>query len=247
MKLYLTNYAVLITYFIMNTKKAEQLHKDKKSIRTRENIVRAARKVFSEHPYHTASMRMIGKVAQIEHPLINYYFPNKAVLFETIAESLCNEFAKYTAGWLDEAAQAKTITEGFMNHLDRMIDYNSENPEPLRILALNMTQTDNISLIPGYQLFPQLIEKIRRLFVEKIAPAAPESEISMFMNSFNFLAISFLGSNTCIAQIQGMDPDGKAYREWVKNTLGFIFLPRLKEIIIPNTPAGNARRKKTGK
>ncbi len=209
--------------------------------------MRAARKVFSEHPYHTASMRMIGKEARIEHPLINYYFPNKAVLFETIVQSLCDEFAAYTAEWLEEASKAKSIAEGFMKHIDRMLDYNSENPEPIRILALNLAQADNISLIPGYQRFPQLIEKVRELFVEKIAPAGPETEISMFINSFNFLAISFLGSSTCIAQIQGMDPGGKAYRQWVKDTLGFIFLPRLREIIVPETPAGNARRKKSTK
>ncbi len=231
----------------MNTKKPQPASKDKKSIRTRENIVRAARKVFSEHPYHTASMRMIGKEARIEHPLINYYFPNKAVLFETIVQNLCDEFALYVTEWLDEVAKAPSISEGLMIHIDRMIDYNSRNPEPLRILALNLTQADNISLIPGYQRFPQLIDTIRKIFVEKISPAGPESEISMFMNSFNFLCISYLGSNTCIAQIQGMDPDGKEYREWVKNTLGFIFLPRLKEIIIPDTAAGNARRKKPAK
>jgi TetR/AcrR family transcriptional regulator len=231
----------------MNTKKTTTTAKDKKSIRTRENIMRAARKVFSEHPFHTASMRMIGKEARIEHPLINYYFPNKAVLFETIVQDLCDEFARYTAEWLDEASKARSISEGFMKHIDRMIDYNSENPEPLRILALNLTQADNISLIPGYQRFPQLIEKVRELFIEKIKPAGPESEISMFINSFNFLTISFLGSNTCIAQIQGMEPGGKAYREWVKNTLGFIFLPRLKDIIVPDTAEGIARRKKSAK
>lgn len=229
----------------MNTKKTNPAPKDKKSIRTRENIIRAARKVFSEHPYHTASMRMIGKEARIEHPLINYYFPNKAVLFETIVEDLCNEFARYTAGWLDEVAKARSIAEGLMTHIDLMIDYNTANPEAIRILALNLTQADNISLIPGYQQFPGLLEKIRELFVEKIRPAGTASEIDMFMNSFNFLAISFFGSSTCIAQMQGMDPGSSDYREWVKKTLGFIFLPRLRDIIVPNTPAGNERRKKT--
>ncbi len=245
--LYLTNFGARINLFHMNTKSTKQESKDKKSIRTRENIMRAARKVFSEHPYHTASMRMIGKEARIEHPLINYYFPNKAVLFETIVQTLCDEFARRTAEWFDEVAKAKSISEGFMKHIDRMMDYNSESPEAIRILALNLAQADNIALIPGYQRFPQLIETIRELFVEKIRPAGPASEISMFVNSYNFLVISFLGSDTCIAQIQGMEPGGKAYREWVKNTLGFIFLPRLREIIVPNTPAGNARRKKTAK
>ena len=45
---------------------------------TRLKILKAARKVFAQYAYHAASIRMIGKEAGIDHPLISYYFPSKA-------------------------------------------------------------------------------------------------------------------------------------------------------------------------
>ena len=40
---------------------------------TRTLILNAAIRVFSRHAYRAASIRMIGKEAEIDHPLISYY------------------------------------------------------------------------------------------------------------------------------------------------------------------------------
>ncbi|TFH39697.1 MAG: TetR/AcrR family transcriptional regulator [Chrysiogenales bacterium] len=210
--------------------------KDRKSARTKETIVRAARKIFSEHAYHTASIRMIGKEAGIEHPLINYYFPSKAELFDAIIREICEEFAASAGEWFD-AIREREITEGFTEFIELLMEFNRHNPEPLRILALNLTQTKDFSLIPGYHRFPDLISRLHTLYVEKIKPMGPDQEIRMFLHSFYFLIISFLGAGPCIAQVQGMDPDGEPYREWMKATLLFIFLPRLKDINLPRAAA----------
>ncbi|MBN2161045.1 MAG: TetR/AcrR family transcriptional regulator [Spirochaetes bacterium] len=227
----------------MNTRTSKPAQKEKKSIRTREIIVRAARKVFSEHPYHAASMRMIGKAAGVEHPLINYYFPNKAELFESIIRDICDEFITSNEEWFEAVKNSKTA-EGFLDYIDNLLDFNQRNPEPLRILALNMSQAEHISQIPGYQHFPELIEKICRLFEKKIALKGPIDQIRMFVNSFNIMVISFLGASPCIAQVQGMEAGSKHYREWVKSALGFIFLPGLKEIINPRASGEKAQKKK---
>jgi TetR/AcrR family transcriptional regulator len=222
----------------MNTKKAEST-KDKKGERTRGIIVSAARRIFSRYPYHTASMRMIGKEAGVEHPLINYYYPTKASLFEAIVKDLCDEFIRSNEEWL-EAVRAMKVADGFMKYIDLLLDYNQLKPEPLRILALNISQTENISQIPGYQHFPALIEGILATFEKKLSIRGKIEELRMFVQSFNFLIMSFLGASTCIAQVQGMDPGEPRYREWVRTTLGFIFLPRLRDII--NPAAGKAER-----
>ena len=211
--------------------KDRDIIKDTKGERTRGVIVGAARKIFSRHPYHTASMRMIGKEAGVEHPLINYYFPTKASLFETIVEDLCEEFIRSHADWLDAVREMK-ITEGFMKYIDLLLDFNQRKPEPLRILALNISQAENISQIPGYRHFPELIEGLLRTFSEKMTNGLQTEELRMFVQSFNFLVISFLGASPCIAQVQEMDPEGSRYRDWVRSTLGFIFLPRLRDIIL---------------
>jgi AcrR family transcriptional regulator len=227
----------------MKTKVEKDVLKDKKGERTRGTIVSAARRVFSQHPYHTASMRMIGKEAGVEHPLINYYFPTKARLFETIVKDICDEFIRLNEEWLGTVRKMKT-SEGFTKYIDLLLDFNDINPEALRILALNISQTENISQIPGYEHFPGLIEGILKSFSEQLSVGSNSNELRMFVQSFNFLVISFLGASACIAQVQGMNPGESRYRDWVRSTLFFIFLPRLREIII-SAAGGGARGKNT--
>jgi AcrR family transcriptional regulator len=226
----------------MSMKTSDPNSKDTKGLRTKENILRAARKIFSQHPYHTASMRMIGKEAGIEHPLINYYFPSKAELFEEIIVRITGEFIRSMSEWLDEIKTLR-ISDGFMKFIDLLMNYNQQKPEALRILALNITQSDNIALIPGYRHFLELMEQILHLFEKKLSPRGSVNEIRMFIHSFNFLIITFLGSSTCVAQVQDMDPAGDLYRVWVKDTLGFLFLPRLREIINPSDAGTRVKKK----
>ncbi len=230
----------------MSVKSSAENIKDKKGIRTREIITRAAKKVFSEHPYHAASMRMIGKEAGIEHPLINYYFPSKARLFEAITSEICNEFITRHEAWFDEVRNVKT-QEGLLVFIDRLLDFNAEHPEPLRLLALNMTQAENISQIPGYQQFPELIEKIQRLFMKIIPFKSTEQEVSIYVNSFIFLVIALLGSSPCVAQVQGMEPGSPRFREWVRNALISIFLPPLRDLINPPARPEAGQKKKPSK
>ncbi len=49
-------------------------------------ILTAAKMIFSEHPYHTASIRMVGDAAGLNYQLIIYYFSSKAQLFEAEAQ-----------------------------------------------------------------------------------------------------------------------------------------------------------------
>jgi len=72
-----------------------------KSEVTRERILRAARKVFAEHPYNAASFRMIGREGGFDHPLINYYFPRKADLFEAVVVEICEEFYQANISWFE--------------------------------------------------------------------------------------------------------------------------------------------------
>jgi hypothetical protein len=53
----------------------------------------------------------------------------------------------------------------------------------------------------------------------------------MFTESFNTLVINYLGASTTYAGRLRMDPHGPSYRRWVKETLLFIFLPRLRQLI----------------
>jgi len=204
----------------------------KKSDITRFKIMKAAIQVFSEHPYHAASMRMIGKLGGFEHPLIHYYFPTKADLFEAVVVELCEEYYAANLSWFD-GLESLPPAEGLSIYLDRFLDYNLSHPEPLRIIALNAAQIDRLAEIPGYQHIPRLLSRIRATFQENANLRAPEKDIEMFINSFNSLSIFYLGSAACQAEVLGMDPNCPDYKTWVKNTMTFVFLPLLTKLIFP--------------
>jgi len=205
----------------------------KKGKITRERILQAALKVFSDHPYHAASIRMIGKAGGFDHQLIRYYFPAKAELFEAVVAQICEEYFQGNISWL-EGLERMEPREGFPLYIDRFLDYNFKHPEALRIVALNSTRVGDLSDLPGYHHIPKLLAKTRRTFEEKISLRAGPEEVGMFINSFNSIVIFYLGSSSCQAQVLGMDPDGNEYRKWVKDTLTYLFLPRLEKLIFPD-------------
>lgn len=208
---------------------------DSKGDRTRKMILKAARKVFSRHPYQTASMRMIAAEAEIDHPLIVYYFPNKAALFETIVKDICDEFTRSAAEWIG-AIMKMRLTEGFLAYVDRLLEFHRRNPEILRILALNMTHTESVTSIPGFAYFLNMIDIVVKVFKMKITPDASERDIRIFTHSFMFQVISLLGASHSVAKIQGMKPGSKEYLEWVRESLRVIFLPAMRKIILPSPP-----------
>lgn len=216
----------------------EPVHENKRSNRltkgevTRERILKAARRVFSRHSYHAASFRMIGKEGGFEHPLINYYFPRKADLFEAVVAEICEEFYLANIACL-EGVEGMSPREGFSLYLDRFLRFNMENPEPLSILMLNMAHTERLEEIPGYQLIPEVLSKTRSTFEERVPLRASADEVEMFINSYNALIITYLGASSCQARVLGMEPGSQEYLAWVKRTLMYIFLPQLQKLINP--------------
>ena len=75
--------------------------KNPKSEKTRHKILGAACKVFAKHPYNSASIRMVGKEGGFDHPLITYYFPTKADLFEAVVAEVCEEFYQANISWFE--------------------------------------------------------------------------------------------------------------------------------------------------
>ena len=202
----------------------------KKSDITREKILQAATQVFAEHPYKAASIRMIGKAGGFDHPLIHYYYPTKAKLFEAVVVQICDEFKKANDACF-VGLESLSPKMGLPLYVERFINFHKECPEPLSIIVKNMPQLDNLDEIPGYQHIPELLGKFKSTFKEKINPHAPEEQIDMFINSLNTLVISYLGSSPCLAEVIGMDPKSEEYYDWVQKTLVFVMLPVLERII----------------
>jgi AcrR family transcriptional regulator len=201
-----------------------------KKAATREKILEAAKKVFSERPYSAASIRMVGSSAEIDHPLISYYFPTKADLFEAVLEEIAETYYQANTAWF-EGLEQLSASRGLSLYLDRMIDFTSKHPETLRIIALNLVQPEDSEIIPGYRQMQRLITRNTETLRKVVALRSSTRAIRMFMESFNALVINYLGAASYYAGILGIDPRGPAYRRWVKETLQLLFLPRLIELI----------------
>ena len=197
---------------------------------TRERILTAAKSVFSRHPYNAASIRMIGDEGGFDHPLVSYYFPTKAVLFEAVMENICENFYHAHLTWFEGLIELSPL-EGFSLFLDRLLEYDRHNHEFFRIIALNISQADKLSEIPGYEFIIDILKKTRETFKAKVPMQAQPDNIEMFINSFNSLMINSIGARSCQAQILDMKPESKEYRKWVKKTLLYIFLPRFEELL----------------
>ena len=205
-------------------------HSKGKKKETREKILAAARHVFSNYPYHSATIRMIGKLAEIEHPLISYYFPNKADLFISVLKEATERQNETEKTWLEEVKSMPT-NRGFSILIDHQLDFFKQYPEAYCIMALNIVQSGDSEPIPGYHLIQDSMNSTVRHFIEKVPMMVPEYEVEMFCRGFANHWINFLGASKFHASIMNLNPTSIQYLNWVKDTALYVFLPRLKMMV----------------
>jgi len=208
-------------YFIRDNHKGESAP---------DKILRAARKVFSLHPFNSATTRMIAQAANVDHPLIHYYFGSKEKLFEVVVAEIYEEFHQANLSWLSGIERMNT-RDGFSIYLDRLLEYNFKNPEPVQIILLNMAQTVSLEEIPGYQYIIMHTERIKQTLEEKSPLLGSNPEMRALIHCFNNLIITFLGSKSCQASVLSMDSESPQFKVWIKNTLYILFLPWLERIV----------------
>jgi|YelNatPaOPRAMG01_1025707.scaffolds.fasta_scaffold32642_2 AcrR family transcriptional regulator len=197
----------------------------------RERILKAARDVFSEYSFKTASTRMIAKRAGVEHPMIHYYFGSKEKLFYAMAEAMYQETVVIQESWF-EGLDKMSLREGFELFVDRMLDFAMTKPDPLKIAALNMVNIGNIEEIPGYRFIIMSMAAMRRIMEEKLQLHGSNREIEMFIYCFYGLMINLIGCRSCQAQILNMNPLDEKYRAWVKDASITLFYPWFKKILL---------------
>jgi len=197
---------------------------------TRAIILKAAKSVFSEYPYHSASIRMIGKAAGLDHPLVSYHFRTKADLFEVVLADICEEYYAATTKWFKGLGNLGPA-RGLAFFIDRLLGFTRAHPEAFRILLLNMVQAHESGIIPGYRFIQDLFDRTTQTLKETVPMRASDDDIEMFRRSFNTLVINYLGASYYYAGILGLSPGSRKYMQWVKASLTSLFLPRLKQLI----------------
>lgn len=203
----------------------------KKSQRTKERILAAARAVFAKYSYEAGSIRMIAKEGGFDFGIIRYHFPSKADLFETVMEQACNEFQKVNARSLEGVKEIR-IDDGFSLYLDRILDHYLKDPTALRILMNNIyLPMASDADIPGYHHLPRVLGETRRNMKENIAPNAPVIKLNRFHDGLTAHMLMLLGASSCHAGLLGLEMDSPEYFSWVKKTLIYVYLPHLKQLI----------------
>ncbi|ABW67119.1 TetR/AcrR family transcriptional regulator [Desulfosudis oleivorans] len=196
---------------------------------TRQKIIAAARKVFTRHPYHAASIRMIGEEGGFDYSIIHHYF-TKAELFRAVARQLYEELVTAYREWID-GVEHLTPTEGLKIYLDRSLDYLFEHPDVMEVLTQNAGHMKIDPDPPGFDFFTRYFREIEAIFIEKISVLTMQPELSMWSYTMMALHTAFVGSATYHGKALGMDPQSKEYREWVKEALLSLFAPPLEKFI----------------
>ena len=217
----------------MSTDKAQDVNPSRPSPdNSRDKIIKAAMKVFAKYPYHTATLRMVGKEAGLHHQAIAHYFPSKADLFEAVTSEACEDFYNASQGWF-EGLDRVGIEQGFRLFVERLLEYFSKNPEPFRMTALNAPMIERLDELPGYQHTVEMRSKVRDTFKKNLPPSIDQVMLERFTTTFDTAIHSYLGAAYSQAKILGMDPASEEYIAWVKETLICVFLPLLKKLILP--------------
>ncbi len=196
---------------------------------TRRKITAAARKVFTRHPYHAASIRMVGTEGGFDFTNIHHHF-TKAELFEAVAKELYEELNTAFFEWL-EGVERLDPKEALDLYLDRSLKYLFSNPDVMESLIQNMGHVKNNPNLPGFDFFTQTSKEIEEAFIEKVPILPWTEELSMWCYTLISLQVSYVGAAAYHAKALGMDPDAKEYRGWVKKTLFTLFLSPIESII----------------
>jgi len=217
----------------MSTDKAQDVNPSRPiPDNSRDKIIKAAMKVFAKYPYHTATLRMVGKEAGLHHQAIAHYFPTKADLFEAVVSEACDDFCNANQSWF-EGLDRIGIEQGLRLFVERLLEYFSKTPEPFRMTALNAPMIERLDELPGYQHTVEMRSKVRANFKNNLPPSVDQVMLERFTMTFDTAIYSYLGAAHSQAEILGMDPAGEEYKDWVKETLICVFLPLLKNLISP--------------
>ncbi len=204
--------------------------KTPKSATTRKKILAAARRVFARYPYKAATMRLIAAEGDFDHPLIRYYFETKADLFAAVITDACEEYYQATLSWF-KGLENRQPRQALSLFVDRLLDYSFNNPEFLKIVAINSVLQESSGPLPGYDAIPRVLAKTHAVLKENMPGAASEEAVEAFANCFDSLIVTFLGAGTCQAMVLGLDPESEDYRQWIKQTLLHVFTPFLEKLV----------------
>ncbi len=175
---------------------------------SRDEILKAAMRLFASRGFHETSMSEVAREAHVSKALIFWHFKTKEELFVAVLNRLLEpyfiDFAEEAAA-MDERAQILKLVESYLSFV-------RDNASSVRFFLAQMLHDQKLSESLSDQVL-QLYSGYRAMLIELIAAAqqkhicarrtSPESAAAFLLSALNGLMVEylFMGANA-------IDPEG---------------------------------------
>jgi AcrR family transcriptional regulator len=201
---------------------------------TRQRIIEAARRVFAAYPYDRATIRMIGQVGNFDFSRIHHMFPTKAALFEAVLQENFRAFVDTIASW-QEGVAGLAPEEVFSHYLQKGLAYCFEIRETVSLLVINIAHYENYRDVSGFPFMARVHSNMLEMVRQSAPPQVPFEKVSRWLYTIIMMGYTFAGAPNYPARMMKLKPDTADYRQWVFETLCFVFMPSLANHIGPST------------
>ena len=179
--------SVIYLYSILNTMAKKS--KPKADSTTKEKIIEAARKLFTQQGYTAIKTRDIAKEAGINLALLNYYFRSKENLFEIVMKENFTQFIKGISELVnnEETSINKKIELLVANYIEML----SLNPDmPLFVLSHSKEKPQLMKVRETFMNSVFMKQVQQEVKAGKIAPINPAN---LVMNIIGLTIFPFIG------------------------------------------------------
>lgn len=135
----------------------------RESNKTKEKIIGAARKLFSEKGFDGVSMEDIAQASGVRKSLIYYYFPSKEILFEEIWINVIDELEKDVFSEVDNES---SISRAIKRLIKKYVEFAMNKEEISKLIArerLNVLESEN-GLHNAKSRYERLLQRVEKIF-----------------------------------------------------------------------------------
>ncbi|ABS60033.1 TetR/AcrR family transcriptional regulator [Fervidobacterium nodosum] len=135
----------------------------RESNKTKEKIIDAARKLFSEKGFDGVSMEDIAQASGVRKSLIYYYFPSKEILFEEIWINVIDELEKEVFSEVDNES---SISRAIKRLIKKYVEFAMNKEEISKLIArerLNVLESEN-GLHNAKSRYERLLQRVEKIF-----------------------------------------------------------------------------------
>lgn len=135
----------------------------RESNKTKEKIIDAARKLFSEKGFDGVSMEDIAQASGVRKSLIYYYFPSKEILFEEIWINVIDELEKEV---FSEVNNESSISRAIKRLIKKYVEFAMNKEEISKLIArerLNVLESEN-GFHNAKSRYERLLQRVEKIF-----------------------------------------------------------------------------------